>query len=59
MKKNRPRVADMGGPAVLCAFLTGIFYYIGVNFFLFGSSSDLARIRLFTEFRYFIHGNIY
>lgn len=35
MKEDRRRVADMGGPGVLCGFLTGIFYYIGMKVFLF------------------------
>ena len=41
MKRGRPRVADMGGPGVLCGFLTGIFYYISVKVFLFGGLPSL------------------
>ena len=44
MKKGRPKVADMGGPGVLCGFLAGIFYYIGVNVFLFGDLSYLDSL---------------
>ena len=41
MKKNRPKVVDMGGPGVLFGFLTGIFYYISIKVFLFEDSSSL------------------
>lgn len=44
MKKNPPTVADMGGPGVLCGFLAGIFYYIGVKVFLFGDQSYLDSL---------------
>jgi UDP-N-acetylglucosamine--dolichyl-phosphate N-acetylglucosaminephosphotransferase len=41
MKREKPVVADMGGPGVLFGFLTGIFYYIGIQVFLFGDLSYL------------------
>ena len=36
MKKDRPRVADMGGPGVIVGFLTGVFFYIGMRVFIYG-----------------------
>lgn len=44
MKLNKPRVADMGGPAVLFGFLTGIFFYIGMAVFLFDGLPELIDI---------------
>jgi len=41
MKRGHPKVADMGGPGVLCGFLTGVFYYIGVEVFLLGGLPSL------------------
>jgi len=36
-KKDRPKIAEMGGPAVLIGFLSGIFAYIWIKVFLYGS----------------------
>lgn len=44
MKPGRPMVADMGGPAVIFGLLAGIFFYIGVETFLFGRLPDLIYI---------------
>ncbi|MCD6263067.1 hypothetical protein J7L60_01470 [Candidatus Bathyarchaeota archaeon] len=41
MKRGHPKVADMGGPGVLCGFLTGVFYYIGIEVFLLGGLPSL------------------
>jgi UDP-N-acetylglucosamine--dolichyl-phosphate N-acetylglucosaminephosphotransferase len=44
MKPGRPRVADMGGPGVVFGLLTGVFFYIGVETFIYGGLSDLIYI---------------
>ncbi len=44
MKEGQPRVADMGGPGVIIGFLTGIFFYIGVQIFIFSGLPRLIDI---------------
>lgn len=44
MKPGRPRVADMGGPGVVFGLLAGVFFYIGVETFLFGGFPGLIYI---------------
>jgi len=44
MKKERPVVADMGGPGVVVGFLTGTFFYIGFEIFLFKGLPKLIYI---------------
>lgn len=44
MKPGRPRVADMGGPGVVFGLIAGVFFYIGVETFLFGGLSELIYI---------------
>ncbi len=34
MKKNKTPVVDMGGPSVITGFLSGVFYYLGVEIFI-------------------------
>ncbi len=43
-KRERPRVAEMGGPAVLSGFLLGIFALIGARVFLYGLSDGLIEM---------------
>ena len=31
MKRDKPEVADMGGPGVVSGFLMGVFFYVGLN----------------------------
>lgn len=44
MKKDQPKVADMGGPGVIIGFLTGVFFYIGMFIFIFGELPELIFI---------------
>jgi len=44
MKRGRPVVADMGGPGVIVGFLSGVFFYIGVEIFVFGKLTGLIDI---------------
>ena len=44
MKKERPVVADMGGPGVIAGFLTGVFFYIAMVIFLFGEIPELTEL---------------
>jgi UDP-N-acetylglucosamine--dolichyl-phosphate N-acetylglucosaminephosphotransferase len=44
MKKERTVVADMGGPGAMLGFLTGIFFFVGVEVFLFNGFSELIDI---------------
>lgn len=34
MKKDKPLVADMGGPGVITGFLMGIFFYVAIEIFI-------------------------
>jgi UDP-N-acetylglucosamine--dolichyl-phosphate N-acetylglucosaminephosphotransferase len=34
MKRDKPMVADMGGPGVITGFLAGIFFYVAVEIFI-------------------------
>ena len=34
MKKDKPLVADMGGPGVITGFLAGIFFYVAIEIFI-------------------------
>ena len=45
MKRDRPLVADTGGPGVITGLLTGIFFYISMRVFALGGASEL----MFTE----------
>ena len=44
MKEDRPVVADMGGPGVIVGFLTGVFFYIAVEIFVFAGLRGLIYI---------------
>lgn len=44
MKRRGPAVADMGGPGVIFGFLTGIFFYIGMEIFVFGGMPGLIDV---------------
>lgn len=44
MKADKPKVADMGGPAVVGGLLGGVFLYIGLRIFLSGSFPGLIYI---------------
>ena len=44
MKEGRPIVADMGGPGVIVGLLTGVFFYIGIEIFVFGGLPELIYI---------------
>ncbi|MEM2842237.1 MAG: hypothetical protein QW201_02940, partial [Thermoproteota archaeon] len=44
MKPGRQVVADMGGPGVVFGLLAGVFFYVGVETFLFGGLSELIYI---------------
>ncbi len=43
-KKDKPSIAEMGGPAVLTGFLAGIFFYIWVKVFLYGEVQNLVQL---------------
>ncbi len=43
-KRERPTIAEMGGPAVLTGFLAGIFFYIWVKVFLYGEVQNLVEL---------------
>ena len=44
MKADRPKVADMGGPAVVAGLLGGVFLYIGLRIFLLGLFPGLIDV---------------
>lgn len=41
-KKGKPKIAEMGGPAVLVGFLTGVFFYIAVKIFLYHGLAEVV-----------------
>lgn len=43
-KATKPKVAEMGGPAILFGFLGGIFLFIWLRIFLFGGLEKLGEI---------------
>ncbi len=43
-KKEKPVIAEMGGPAVLTGFLAGIFFFIWVKVFLYGEVQNLVEL---------------
>lgn len=43
-KREKPTIAEMGGPAVLTGFLAGIFFYIWVKVFLYGEVENLIEL---------------
>lgn len=43
-KKNKPKIAEMGGPAVLIGFFAGVFFFIWIKIFLYGEAPDLVKI---------------
>ncbi len=43
-KREKPLIAEMGGPAVLTGFLAGIFFYIWVKVFLYGEVQNLVEL---------------
>ncbi len=43
-KKEKPSIAEMGGPAVLTGFLAGIFFFVWVKVFLYGEVENLIEI---------------
>lgn len=44
MKKEKKPVADMGGPGVITGFLSGLFFFIGVELFVTEKLADLNYI---------------
>ena len=44
MKKEKKPVADMGGPGVITSFLSGVFFFIGVELFITERLADLNNI---------------
>lgn len=43
-KSDKPQVAEMGGPVVLMGFLSGIFLFIWVRVFLYGTAENLIEL---------------
>lgn len=43
-KKNRPKIAEMGGPAVLVGFLGGIFFYVWAKVFIYNDPVGLIEL---------------
>ncbi len=43
-KKDKPVIAEMGGPAVLTGFLAGIFFFIWMKVFLYGEVENLIEL---------------
>lgn len=43
-KKEKPTVAEMGGPAVIMGFLAGVFFYVWTNVFLYSNVSNLIEL---------------
>jgi len=43
-KKNRPKIAEMGGPSIVFGFLSGIFLYIWIKVFLYGGIEDIGTM---------------
>lgn len=43
-KKEKPVIAEMGGPAALTGFLAGIFFFIWVKVFLYGEVQNLVEL---------------
>lgn len=44
MKKKKTSIPEMGGPCVLVGFLAGIFYFIGVEIFIFTGLLDPSSL---------------
>jgi len=43
-KKDKPKVAEMGGPAVIFGTIAGLFLFIWMNTFLYGQSTNLIEL---------------
>src|SRR3989344_3052078 len=43
-KPTKPKIAEMGGPAILFGFLGGIFFFLWLRIFLFGGFDQLIEI---------------
>lgn len=43
-KRDKPTIAEMGGPAVLTGFLAGIFFFIWAKVFLYGEVQNLVEL---------------
>src|SRR3989344_1752110 len=43
-KSGKPKIAEMGGPAILFGFLGGIFLFIWLRIFLFGGLDKLGEV---------------
>ncbi len=43
-KREKPVIAEMGGPAVLTGFLAGIFFFIWAKVFLYGEVQNLVEL---------------
>lgn len=43
-KVDRPRIAEMGGPAVIAGFLAGVFLFIWTEVFIYGTTTELIKI---------------
>lgn len=43
-KKEKPNIAEMGGPAILVGFLSGVFLFIWIKIFLYGTLLNLVEI---------------
>ena len=43
-KPDKPEIPEMGGPAVIAGFLSGIFLFIWIKVFLYGKTTGLVEI---------------
>ena len=43
-KPHRPKVAEMGGPAIISGFLVGIFLFVWMNVFAFPGNLSLENL---------------
>ncbi|MBI4015360.1 MAG: hypothetical protein HY362_01420 [Candidatus Aenigmarchaeota archaeon] len=45
-KIEKPKIAEMGGPAVVVGFLIGIFAFIGARVFLYDLKADIVMVKI-------------
>lgn len=43
-KKEKPKIAEMGGPAVIFGAIAGLFLFIWINIFLYGQNINLINL---------------
>ncbi len=46
-KKDKPKIAEMGGPCVITGFLSGVFLFVGLYFFYLKTTVSVALIDIF------------